>query len=107
MRAWPRPRSRCTCCRMADDDERSGNGGGLVPTRPSDGVASRAVLQLGSGTRSPFDHVGLGARALPFALVAILATASISLPPGPSSPPEALGAIGLLALITVAFLLPW
>ena len=54
-----------------------------------------------------FEQAGLGARALPFAAVAMLAAASIALSPGPRSVPEALGAVGLLVLVAASFLLPW
>jgi diguanylate cyclase (GGDEF)-like protein len=79
----------------------------VLPGTPTSRSTLHLAFELGSGLHSPFDHEGLGPRALPFAFVAVLATASISLPPGPTSAPEALGAIGLLALVASAFLLPW
>jgi diguanylate cyclase (GGDEF)-like protein len=66
------------------------------------------VLQVNeAGDAGPFAGPHKGARALPFAIVAVLGTASILWPPGPSSPTEAFVSVGLLALVAGAFLLPW
>jgi hypothetical protein len=43
----------------------------------------------------------------PFALVATLGMASLGLPPGPSSLPDAAAAISLLALAAAGVVLPW
>ena len=58
-------------------------------------------------TRSPFDRDGLFLRALPFGVVAFLASASLALPPGPSSLAETLWSGGLLIVSAAAFFLPW
>jgi diguanylate cyclase (GGDEF)-like protein len=60
---------------------------------------------IDSGT--PFERELLAARVLPFAVVAVLAAASIALPPGPSSVPEAVAAITLLIAVGASFFLPW
>jgi len=55
----------------------------------------------------PFRGPGLFARLVPFAVVAVLAEASLALPPGPQSPPAVVISIVLLLATAAAFLLPW
>jgi diguanylate cyclase (GGDEF)-like protein len=55
----------------------------------------------------PFRSPHLLRRSLPFAVVAVLALASLALPPGPKSVPEALIAAGLLLVTAIGFVLPW
>jgi len=55
----------------------------------------------------PFQRQGLVRRALPFAVVFVLAAASLGLPPGPKSAVDALVAVALLAAASAAVLLPW
>jgi len=55
----------------------------------------------------PFTEPGLRARVLPFAVVAILAEASLALPPGAQSPPAAVISVLLVAATAAAFGLPW
>jgi diguanylate cyclase (GGDEF)-like protein len=59
------------------------------------------------GTDAPFDRHGLFRRALPFAVVAILAVASLGLPPGPKSLTDTLIAVALLVVSAAAIFLPW
>ena len=55
----------------------------------------------------PFRGRGLAARVLPFAVVAVLAEASLALPPGVTSAPAAIISAVLLAATAAAFALPW
>jgi len=55
----------------------------------------------------PFREPGLLARVLPFAVVAILAEASLALPPGAQSPLAVVISVLLLAVTAAAFGLPW
>ncbi len=56
---------------------------------------------------SPFQGPGLAARVAPFALVAVVAQASLALPPGTHAWAEVTVSLVLLALVPLAFLLPW
>ena len=56
---------------------------------------------------SPFRGPGLLARVAPFAIVAVLAEASLALPPGPQSGSAVIASIVLLLATAGAFLLPW
>ena len=56
---------------------------------------------------SPFQGPGLAARVGPFALVAVVAQASLALPPGTHAWTEVTVSLVLLALVPLAFLLPW
>ena len=58
-------------------------------------------------TGYPFRGRGLAARVLPFAVVAVLAEASLALPPGSTSEPAAIISVVLLAVTAAAFALPW
>ncbi len=62
---------------------------------------------LGGPARTPFRGPGVAARVAPFAVVAVLAEASLALPPGPRSPSAAVVSVLLLLAVPVAFLLPW
>jgi diguanylate cyclase (GGDEF)-like protein len=55
----------------------------------------------------PFRHDGLHRRIGPFAVVALLAEASIALPPGPTSGTDTVISALLLFLTTVGCFLPW
>jgi hypothetical protein len=55
----------------------------------------------------PFRGPGLLARAGPFAAIAVLAEASLALPPGPVSTGAAVTSVVLLVAVAAAFLLPW
>ena len=67
-----------------------------------------AVTGGGAETgRAPFAGPQLRTRALPFAVVALVAEASLALPGGTRSVPAAIVSIGLLAATAAAFLLPW
>ncbi len=56
---------------------------------------------------SAFQGPGLMARAIPFAVVAVLAEASLALPPGPQSGSAAFASVVLLLATAAAFVLPW
>ena len=56
---------------------------------------------------SPFSRPGLTARAGPFALVAVVAEASLALPPGTRVGTAVIVSLVLLAAVALAFLLPW
>lgn len=66
--------------------------------------ASRAADPPGG---YPFRGPGLLARVGPFAAIAVLAEASLALPPGPVSTWAATASIVLLLAVAAAFLLPW
>jgi diguanylate cyclase (GGDEF)-like protein len=70
-------------------------------------VAPGPDQSVPAALQGPFDRQGLARRVLPFAVVAVLAAASLALPPGPKSPVDGLAAVGLLAVAGVALLLPW
>jgi hypothetical protein len=55
----------------------------------------------------PFRGPGLLARVGPFAAIAVLAEASLALPPGPASTSAAVASVVLLAAVAAAFLLRW
>ena len=55
----------------------------------------------------PFRGAGLLARVGPFAAIAIVAEASLALPPGPASAPAAAASVAVLLAVAAAFLLPW
>ena len=61
----------------------------------------------GSPASSPFHGPGLLARAGPFAVVAVLAEASLTLPPAPTAPWAVIASIVLLLAVAGAFLMPW
>jgi signal transduction histidine kinase len=55
----------------------------------------------------PFRGPGLLVRVGPFAAIAVLAEASLILPPGPTSTWAAVASVVLLVTVAAAFLLPW
>jgi len=56
---------------------------------------------------SPFQGPGLWARVAPFAIVAVLAEASLALPSGHESGGAVLASVLLLLAATAGVLLPW
>jgi signal transduction histidine kinase len=75
---------------------------------PGPRSASLDELQPDSGSdASPFRRPGLLVRAGPFALVAVAAAASLALPPGTHAWTEVTVSLVLLAVVPLAFLLPW
>jgi signal transduction histidine kinase len=58
-------------------------------------------------TAGPFRGPALWPRVLPFALLAVLAEASVALPPGPQSVAAVVASVVLLLATAAAFLLPW
>jgi signal transduction histidine kinase len=66
-----------------------------------------SLLDSASAASSPFGTPGLAARAGPFAVVAIVAEASLALPPGTTVGPAVIVSLVLLAAVALAFLLPW
>jgi diguanylate cyclase (GGDEF)-like protein len=55
----------------------------------------------------PFAHAGLRQRVGPFALVALVAEASLALPPGPASTLDTILSVALLVLAGLLIALPW
>jgi signal transduction histidine kinase len=81
-------------------------------------MASNAGLSLAAGAAEaapagsrpagyPFRGYGPLARVAPFAVVAVLAEASLALPPGPGSAWATAVSVVLLLAVPAAFLLPW
>src|ERR1700742_4493079 len=68
-----------------------------------------SAMSAGPGDRTgvPFQGPSLWPRVLPFAAVAVLAEASLALPPGPRSPGAVVASVLLLVATAAAFLLPW
>jgi signal transduction histidine kinase len=58
-------------------------------------------------TGNPFTGPAVWSRVLPFAAVAVLAEASVALPPGPQSGGAVAASVLLLLLAAAAFFLPW
>ena len=77
--------------------------GTSVADLPAFGMLSSASQTPGY----PFRGRGLAARVLPFAVVAVLAEASLALPPGSTSELAAIVSVVLLAATAAAFALPW
>src|ERR1700760_3591589 len=71
--------------------------------------AMLSAMSAPSGERAgvPFRGPSLWPRVLPFAAVAVLAEASMALPPGPHSAGAVLASVLLLVATAAAFLLPW
>jgi diguanylate cyclase (GGDEF)-like protein len=65
------------------------------------------VLVLPDIEHRPFVHAGLTQRLGPFALVALVAEASLALPPGPTSTLDTIISIALLVLAGLLIALPW
>jgi signal transduction histidine kinase len=76
-------------------------------SRAESGMLSASSVAPGETARSPFWGPGLWARVAPFAVVAVLAEASLLLPSGTESGPAALASLLLLLLAGAGFLLPW
>jgi Histidine kinase len=76
---------------------------------PRAGSASSpgAWLAPGAAAGYPFRGPGLVARVVPFAAVAVLAEASLALPPGTQADPAVAASIILLLVTAAEFLLPW
>jgi signal transduction histidine kinase len=70
-------------------------------------MRSRVLASAGEAVGGPFQGPGLRARALPFAVVAATAEASLLLPPGPQSWPAVIISVALLLAVAAAFTLPW
>ena len=79
------------------------------PTRsPAEqGYARTTIAALSSIPAGPFERRDLGRRLMPFAIVSVLAAASLALPPGPKSNWDAAAAIALLAVAAGGCALPW
>jgi signal transduction histidine kinase len=69
--------------------------------------SSGAWLAPGAAAGHPFRGPGLVARVVPFAAVAVLAEASLALPPGTHAYPAVSASIALLLVTAAEFLLPW
>jgi signal transduction histidine kinase len=69
--------------------------------------SSGAWLVSGTAPGYPFRGHGLVARVVPFAAVAVLAEASLALPPGTTAYPAVITSIALLLLTAAEFFLPW
>ncbi len=79
-----------------------------LPGAPGSGRPGFGMLSSASQTPGyPFRGRGLAARVLPFATVAVLAEASLALPPGSASDAAAIISVVLLAATAAAFALPW
>ena len=76
-------------------------------SRAESGMLSVSSVAPGETARSPFRGPGLWTRVAPFAVVAVLAEASLLLPSGTESGPAALASVLLLLLTAAGFLLPW
>jgi diguanylate cyclase (GGDEF)-like protein len=71
-------------------------------------VHTREVALPDASDNHPFRRAGLGRRALPFAAVAVIAEASLALPPGPGSNGyTVLSAVLLVVTAGAIILLPW
>ena len=79
--------------------------GQVASARSPGGLSAPGGLPVRSGY--PLRGAGLLTRALPFAIVAIAAEASLALPSGVRSVPAAVVSLVLLAATGAAFLLPW
>ena len=69
-------------------------------------MLSGTSLLSGGTAGSPFQGPGLRARVAPFAIVAVLAEASLALPSGHESGGAALASVLLLLAAAAGFLLP-
>src|SRR5271170_2871769 len=119
----PRPALRVQVTRVAPD-----HGGRVAPDllaaglgRLAPAVQEVSLMASGSGSAAqpglppasgeaagyPFRGPGLAARVIPFAAVAVLAEASLALPPGPRSQPAVIASAVLLLATAAEFGLPW
>jgi len=74
---------------------------------PRSSMSAGAIVMPGGSKASPFQEPGLLARVAPFAVCAVLAEASLALPPGPQSTWAVVASAVLLLAVAVAFPLPW
>jgi signal transduction histidine kinase len=79
----------------------------MEPEPGSAGLGESSLPAPFSAGHSPFARPGLAARVGPFALVAVVAEASLALPPGTRVGTAAIVSLVLLAAVALAFLLPW
>jgi signal transduction histidine kinase len=79
----------------------------MEPEPGSAGLEESSLPAPFSAGHSPFARPGLAARVGPFALVAVVAEASLALPPGTRVGTAAIVSLVLLAAVALAFLLPW
>jgi signal transduction histidine kinase len=79
----------------------------MIGYRAGSAMLSATPRNPGEETGNPFQGPGLWSRVLPFATVAVLAEASVALPPGPRSAGAVLASVVLLLATAAAFLLPW
>ena len=70
-------------------------------------MLSATSVTHGEKAGAPFQGPGLWARVAPFAVVAVLAEASLALPTAVRSGPAVLASVLLLLLTAAGFLLPW
>jgi signal transduction histidine kinase len=92
----------------------SGSSGTADPLNRASGAAdlladvSGRTDMLTDGSGPPLRWNGLLARIAPFAVLAVLAEASLALPPGPASVPDAIASAAILAITAaLVVLLPW
>ncbi len=79
----------------------------MGPEPGSASLEESSLLASFSAGHSPFDRPGLVARVGPFAVVAVVAEASLALPPGTRVGTAVIVSLVLLAAVALAFLLPW
>ncbi len=79
----------------------------MEPEPGSASLEESSPLASFSAGHSPFGRPGLAARVGPFALVAVVAEASLALPPGTRVGTAVIVSLVLLAAVALAFLLPW
>jgi signal transduction histidine kinase len=78
----------------------------MIPAADSEPTAGASPVP-GHPDDYPFRGPGLLLRVGPFAAIAVLAEASLALPPGPTSAWAAAVSVVLLVAVAAAFLLPW
>jgi signal transduction histidine kinase len=78
----------------------------MIPASGSELTAGASPVD-GRPAGYPFRGPGLLVRVGPFAAIAVLAEASLALPPGPASMWAAAASVILLVAVAAAFLLPW
>jgi signal transduction histidine kinase len=75
--------------------------------RAGSGLFSATSSNATEMTSNPFTGPAVWSRVLPFAVVAVLAEASVALPPGPQSGGAVVASVVLLLATAAAFFLPW
>ncbi len=78
----------------------------MIPARWTE-LTADVSPDAGRPAGYPFQGPGLLTRVGPFAAIAVLAEASLALPPGPTSAGAATASVVLLLATAAAFLLPW